>query len=203
MKMQNIVRATIGQVVTADVTGVDNWLVGEIIGFNKTHITFKPFDGSEDVTMARDLVFKVGPKDAKAIKEMNAKKAVDVKEPKKTKKTKEIKEVVEVAEVKEPKEVAASDARVTIAPVKTRYTKCRAASGRSSLDNDDQVAQQLRGATLDHVYNVAARVLGVDEAVLVAKYGHLNPGQQRMCLGNRIRGATGANVKRCDVKLDK
>lgn len=56
-------------------------------------------------------------------------------------------------------------------------------------DNGDEVAELLRSAkTLDDVYRIGARFLGVKEAELRAKYEKLNPGQQRMCVGNRMRG---------------
>lgn len=61
----------------------------------------------------------------------------------------------------------------------------RAASGRS--DAGDRAADLLRGKTQDEVYKVTAAELGVPEADLRARYGHLNPGQQRMNCGNRLR----------------
>lgn len=69
------------------------------------------------------------------------------------------------------------------------YQPCVAASGKKSKDNNDAVAQELRGQTLDFAYSRAAEYLQVSEDSLRAQYKHLNPGQQRMCLGNRIRGA--------------
>ena len=67
--------------------------------------------------------------------------------------------------------------------------QCRSASGRKSLDNGDIIAADLRGKTLEHTYKVAAKHLKESVSALTAKYQHLNPGQQRMCLGNRLRGA--------------
>jgi len=55
-------------------------------------------------------------------------------------------------------------------------------------DNDDMLAKRLRGADLEMVYAIAADHIEVPVEELVAKYSHLNPGMQRMCLGNRIRG---------------
>ena len=68
------------------------------------------------------------------------------------------------------------------------YTVVRAASGKKSLDNDDPVAHMLRGQDLESVYDIANDVLGVPVKTLKKMYSHLNPGQQRMVLGNRIRG---------------
>ena len=69
------------------------------------------------------------------------------------------------------------------------YAPCTAASGKKSKDNNDAVAQELRGQTLDFAYTRAAEYLETTETSLRARYAHLNPGQQRMCLGNLIRGA--------------
>jgi hypothetical protein len=55
----------------------------------------------------------------------------------------------------------------------------------------DEVAMSLMGLTLDEVYAAASPVLGVPEPDLRAKYGHLNPGMQRMNLGNRMRAKGG------------
>lgn len=69
------------------------------------------------------------------------------------------------------------------------YEPCTAASGKKSKDNNDGVAQELRGQTLDFAYERTAEYLETTETSLRARYTHLNPGQQRMCLGNLIRGA--------------
>jgi hypothetical protein len=58
---------------------------------------------------------------------------------------------------------------------------------RGVRDVGDQVAEMLRGKELDGVYKVAAEYLAEDEAGLRKKYAHLNPGGQRMTLGNRMR----------------
>lgn len=63
----------------------------------------------------------------------------------------------------------------------------RTAKGRLSVDNGDGTAVSLRGLNLDEVYAVAARELKTTEQSLRKRYGKLNNGQQRMCLGNRIR----------------
>jgi len=66
-------------------------------------------------------------------------------------------------------------------------------------DNGDEVAAKLRGMDLEQTYAFGAVELaprfvaiGVDPAnvlsCLKSKYGHLNPGQQRMVVGNLIRG---------------
>jgi hypothetical protein len=55
------------------------------------------------------------------------------------------------------------------------------------IDIGDEVAVLLRDKTLDEVYNIAAEVVNVTVESLKEKYKHLNAGQQRMNLGNRIR----------------
>jgi hypothetical protein len=45
----------------------------------------------------------------------------------------------------------------------------------------------LRGKDLDFAYSATATLLAIPEDELRARYGHLNPGQQRMNLGNRLR----------------
>jgi hypothetical protein len=71
----------------------------------------------------------------------------------------------------------------------SHYAKVKSASGNASLDNGDEIAKRLRGAELDDVYKTASRVLREPVAALKTRYKHLNPGMQRMNLGNRMRGA--------------
>jgi hypothetical protein len=61
----------------------------------------------------------------------------------------------------------------------------RQAEGKT--DVGDTVAEMLRGKSLDEMYTLAARFLRVPEDELRTKYSHLNNGQQRMNLGNRMR----------------
>jgi len=70
-----------------------------------------------------------------------------------------------------------------------KYTKAKAASGAVSRHTGDLVARGLAGLTLDETFELACEVLDADPSELEAKYEHLNAGQQRMNLGNRIRGA--------------
>lgn len=67
-----------------------------------------------------------------------------------------------------------------------KYQRAKAASGAVSQHNGDVVAQTLAGMPLESVLAIANKMTSVD---LSAKYTHLNLGQQRMNLGNRIRGA--------------
>lgn len=67
------------------------------------------------------------------------------------------------------------------------YEKTKAPGGGTSYHNGDPVAEKLAGKTLDEVYAVGAKTLKEDEKALRAKYKHLNPGMQRMAIGNRMR----------------
>lgn len=71
----------------------------------------------------------------------------------------------------------------------SHYQQVKSASGNASLDNGDEVAKRLRGMELDDVYSFASKVLKEPAKALRERYKKLNPGMQRMNLGNRIRGA--------------
>lgn len=71
------------------------------------------------------------------------------------------------------------------------YEATTASSGKHSLHNGDPIAKALAGATPAQTIAAAQALLGEpSETVpdLAAKYERLNPGQQRMCAGNKIRG---------------
>ena len=104
--------------------------------------------------------------------------------------------------LKTGREVKVMDGVIRLHPDLARYVKHDeiTASGRKVLDINDSVADALRGLNLEDCFRQTARylaALGVAAAPkrpvtmsgLMAKYGHLNPGMQRMCLGNLLRGA--------------
>lgn len=68
----------------------------------------------------------------------------------------------------------------------------KTASGRKAIDIADPVAIQLRGADLADTYRAASEATGQTQKSLRERYEHLNPGMQRMNLGNLIRGAAAA-----------
>jgi hypothetical protein len=78
----------------------------------------------------------------------------------------------------------------------SQYQKAKTATGGTSLNCGDQVADLLAGKDLDAVYDIASKKTGVSSRDLKAKYGSLNPGMQRMALGNRIRGAANGGAKK-------
>ena len=77
-----------------------------------------------------------------------------------------------------------------IRPNMEGYQTAKSASGSSTKICGDAVSVALVGATLDEAYTFVAKVVGVAESDLRAKYGDKNVGQQRMFLGNLIRGAS-------------
>lgn len=234
--MKLVKRATVGQAVKADVTGTGDWVSGKITEFDKTHITFQPYDGSEVVKVIRGEVYK---------NEVPLKSAMEAEAKVETKAKPEIGEYSHCPHcdihlsngvrdneqdweeylsgngpISRDDKVRAPDyenemletsqqyhclacgedfgplirlelpkkGSKTIKTGDYNYTPCVAASGRASKDNDDMVAQKLRGQDLRLVYKIVAAEIEVSVTELKAKYGHLNPGQQRMCLGNRLRG---------------
>lgn len=74
------------------------------------------------------------------------------------------------------------------------YKKTKTASGSTSYNNGDEVAEKLEGKDLEAVYALASKTLKVDEKELRAKYKHLNAGMQRMALGNRMRKVVAAKA---------
>ena len=75
-------------------------------------------------------------------------------------------------------------------PQYTTYTTELAdGSKKRSIDKGDDVALALRKLTLDAVYSTAASSTGISQRGLRDRFAHLNPGMQRMNLGNMIRKA--------------
>lgn len=69
----------------------------------------------------------------------------------------------------------------------TRDSKVKTAGGNVSVHCGDPVAKKLLGKPLSDVYEAAAKARDLSVGTLKKKYGHLNPGMQRMTLGNMIR----------------
>lgn len=83
----------------------------------------------------------------------------------------------------------------TLLKYRASYVDTVSSSNRPSLHNGDVVAKFLAGQDPLIVMAAAERILGLDTGFLTAKYASLNPGQQRMNAGNRIRAA----LKRGDI----
>jgi len=80
----------------------------------------------------------------------------------------------------------------------SKYSEHKLADGTRKFDIGDKAAKALRELTLDEQYKEVAKYVKEEfevgtnaeaEAVLRKKYGKLNPGMQRMNLGNRYRAA--------------
>ena len=85
----------------------------------------------------------------------------------------------------------------TLLRYRQRYEATTAYSGRSSLHNGDPIAEHFAGMSPLEVMQEAENLLGLDNGELVARYENLNPGQQRMNAGNRVRAA----IKRGDLDV--
>lgn len=85
----------------------------------------------------------------------------------------------------------------TLIKYRPGYTKTTSYNGSASLDNDDEVAELLRGLSPDETCAVADVIMGTEPMFHVEKYQSLNPGSRRMNAGNRIRGA----IRRGDKTL--
>ena len=85
-----------------------------------------------------------------------------------------------------------------LSEARKHYTASKSANGTTSAHNGDDVAVLLAGNTPETVCATAEQLAGLKQGELAKKYGHLNPGQVRMCAGNRIR----AMVKKGTVSVD-
>lgn len=72
--------------------------------------------------------------------------------------------------------------KTVIRPNMANYVPDKSGSGKRTHRTDDFVARSLAGKSVDEVKERASK-LGID----VEKWAHLNPGQQRMLIGNRLR----------------
>lgn len=76
-----------------------------------------------------------------------------------------------------------------LANYRAGYVPSIAASGKKSLSNGDAVAKALEGINAAEVLVMAETLLQMEPGTLRAQYSRLNPGQQRMNAGNRLRAA--------------
>lgn len=76
-----------------------------------------------------------------------------------------------------------------LANYRAGYIPSIAASGKKSLSNGDAVAKALEGINAREVLLMTESLLGLPSGTLQAQYARLNPGQQRMNAGNRLRAA--------------
>ena len=77
------------------------------------------------------------------------------------------------------------------------YETYQAANGSLSMDNGDEVALILRGASPEAVMGAAEKLKGLESGTLATRYADRNQGAKRMNSGNIIRGC----VKRGDATV--
>jgi hypothetical protein len=80
---------------------------------------------------------------------------------------------------------------------KGRYETYQAPNGSLSMDNGDEVALILRGASPEAVMGAAEKLKGLAPGTLTTRYADRNQGAKRMNSGNIIRGC----VKRGDATV--
>jgi len=84
---------------------------------------------------------------------------------------------------------------------KAGYEPYQTANGGVSMDNGDEIAIVLRGASPEAVMGAAEKLKGLESGTLTKRYKDRNQGAKRMNSGNIIRGcvkrgdATAATVK--------
>lgn len=83
---------------------------------------------------------------------------------------------------------------------KARYTTYQTANGNLSMDNNDEVALALRGASPEAVMTAAEKLKGLEPGTLTARYANRNQGAKRMNAGNIIRGCVRRNTTLQQVK---
>ncbi|MEM8492158.1 MAG: hypothetical protein AAF756_15160 [Pseudomonadota bacterium] len=93
------------------------------------------------------------------------------------------------ARAKELEPAVVREMKSQLSNARKRYEKTKSYGGEVSYDNGDEVAELLRGLEPQDVCTLADFVLDTESGFHLRRYRHLNPGQQRMNAGNRIRSA--------------
>ena len=189
--LQLIKRVTIGGYVKADTVGNGSWEIGRVTKFDEKFVWFTSCVDGQEIRISRNEAYKATAEEFNA-----ASKVVEPAAP--TAATEqELDEAFEqeinaAADDLSDVELDLDEERVSRSIVpesyRRRYSKTRSAAGTTSLHNGDPVAQMLAGKPLDECYDILAKY--VDDVTLdskMAKWSHLNPGQQRMQIGNAIR----------------
>jgi hypothetical protein len=91
------------------------------------------------------------------------------------------------------------DMKTQMAKARQKYVKVKNYAGERSMDNGDSLAQLMRGLEPSEVCSLADTLFEEEVGHHHTRYGHLNPGQQRMNSGNRIR----SGVKRELFTVDR
>lgn len=93
---------------------------------------------------------------------------------------------------KQPKAAKPDEEKTGLQIKSDSYEKVKSHTGKQSFDSGDEVAQLLRGKTVDEAA-IIVKQMGttmkydnVDD--IPNRWAHLNVGMQRMNMGNRLRG---------------
>ena len=206
MTMQKIKRAVAGGFIQADMTGTGCFEVGRITRFDSDKIWFESANDGKEVWVQRHAAFKA-TRGEYELALHNAAREADANQ----EEADELEDATQPAddrmiphrewlthpdnlegELEEGSDVEPEEEHESRSIVKPEYKQHYAKvkiGKRHTQDSGDELAIMLRGKDLDEVYEMTADILQVEAVDLYAKYEHLNPGQQRMVLGNRIRFA--------------
>jgi len=199
--MKIIERVSKGGYVQADTLGTGDWEVGKITDFDAKHVWFQSAADMQIVKIRRKEAFKATAQDySKASKveadgvEGNLTEEEEVLEGMGQGDEGEADEEEEVLEGMgqgdedegEEEEEGEESRSIVKKSYKKHYHKVKV-GGRTTQNCGDLVSEKLLGKTLEEVYDTVAETLEEDVDNLAARYEHLNPGQQRMVLGNKLR----------------
>ena len=180
MTMQKIKRAVAGGFIQADMTGTGCFEVGRITRFDADKIWFESANDGKEVWVQRHAAYKA-TRGEYELALHNAAREADADQ-------EEADEMEDATQPADSDEEEHESRSIVPKHYKDEYVKVKVGK-HYTQDSGDELAIMLRGKSLDETYEFAAQVLDVVLADLYAKYEHLNPGQQRMVLGNRIRRA--------------
>jgi hypothetical protein len=190
--MKIIERVSKGGYVQADTLGTGDWEVGKITDFDAKHVWFQSAADMQIVKIRRKEAFKATAQDYSKASEVEADGVEgDLTE------EEEVLEGMGQGDEGEADEGEADEGEADEEEVeksrsivkksyKKRYHKVKV-GGRTTQNCGDLVSEKLLGETLEEVYDTVAETLEEDVDNLAARYEHLNPGQQRMVLGNKLR----------------
>lgn len=173
--MEQIKRVNIGSYVRT-VSGE----CGIITGSDKDNVFFVAHDG-EETKVYRGAAFKCTRKEYEAavakheqeLAELAAKAEQELAE-------EDADEGIEVEGETVPGSIVKSE-------YKARYLSTRSHTGSSSKICGDAISIMLNGQTVERCAEIVAGYTGDSAADLLSRYEHLNPGQRRMNIGNRLR----------------
>lgn len=210
MANQLIKRVTKGGYIKADTTGTGTWEVGKIIRANDRKVWFVSANDGQEVWVSRGEAFKATAEEYKQAK--NA--AQDVEDTAKAEFVGSVQQ--RIAEQEDaPESVGLTDMEheanefeqeqedaprsMSIKPeYRQRYGSLKI-DGRTTQTCGDETAMQLVEMDLPSTYRLVASECSLDVDELMERYAHLNNGQQKMCLSNRLRAfrrkAAEANTK--------